>query len=159
MALVYLSATKGEHFATARQDLVTMLLDFREQMEADNVRPNITTVVDNHLEQGVPTPYLSVGITGVGDMEYYGRSGSLYELFMPIEMEIWLHVSQMDGQFDERIKWYLLNSLMNYMKDRATISSNFDGMFLRRISGELSFTATGTQGSVMQLTVQKVAST
>jgi len=159
VSTVYLSTTKLAHFAQARQDLVTLLTDFQEQMEVANVRPNITTVVDNHIQRGSPTPYISVGVTNVGEMDYVSRSGSIYEIRLPIEMQIWLHVSPLEGQYDERMKWNLLNSLFNYLKDVSTISTSFDAMFLRRITGDMAFDVSGTAGAIVDLTVYKVATT
>lgn len=156
---VYLASTKLAHFAQARQDLVTLLTDFQEQMEADNIRPNVTGVFDNHLTRGTAMPYLSVGLTNVGEMDYLSRSGSIYEVRLPIELQIWLHTSPQDGQYDERLKWNLLNSLFNYLKDISTISSNFDAMFLRNIQGDVAFDITGTNGAIFNLTVIKVAVT
>lgn len=163
MSSVYLSSTKGEHFSTARQDLVTMLVDFQEQMEAANIRPNITQVIDNHLVRGIATPYASVGMTDVdmsgAEFGYLSRSGSVFEMRAELQMEIWIHLCPQDGQYDERLKWNLLNSLFNYLKDRGTVSTNFDAMFLRRIQGNVAFGATGTEGAVFNLTLTKVAST
>lgn len=153
---VYRATEMGEPLNTARLDMVGLLKDFKQDLLESNILPNITDAIDNHQATGLAQPYASVGITGA-QFQYLSRSASAYEINLTIDLEVWLHFNKMDSQYDERAKWSLVQSLFNFLKNRATISARFDQFLLRDVTGTMNFMFTQTQGAVLRITVQKVA--
>lgn len=155
---VYMAAELGAHLNTVRTDMVTLLDNFRLSLKELSILPNITVALDNHQAPGAPHPYATVGLQSV-EFEYLSRTSTAYEVRLSMEVEVWLHFNRMDSQFDEREKWALVNSLINYLKNRSTISASFDQFLLKDVQGNTTFPFSQTQGAVLHLTVTKVATT
>lgn len=155
---VYNSATQADVFRDARVDMVASLNTFIETLKESNVVPNLTAAHDSHTINGVPTPYATVGVVRA-DFENYGSGASTYDIMVRLQMQIFLHFSPMGDIYDERLRWDLMNSLFNYYKNVQRISTNFDGLFIRSIEGDVQFPVTGTAGAVFNLECWKVVST
>jgi len=153
---VYDSANKGEVFNVARTELVDLMLDFKEQLRAANVWPNITDCIDNHEPMGAQVPYATVGLSTVVP-EYVGK-GATFDVRLYINADIRLHIAPLDGQYDEREKWTLLNSLLNYLKNLGTLSSNVHAFYLGDIDGNATFERTGETGAIFNVRLEKIAS-
>ena len=151
---VYNSATSGE-FNEVREALADLLKAFRQELVEDSILPNLTDAFDNHMVMATAHPYATVGLENA-TLTYLSKAGTAFDLQADIQAQIWLHLAPGDGQFDERLKWALVQSLLNYLKNIGTVA-HIDQMWLTGVQGNAIF-ITGTQGTIIDLLVRKVLS-
>lgn len=156
MIQVYKSGSIGEPFTAARTSMVATVEAFRDELERLSITPNITAAIDNHQTMGPAFPFATVGVSDV-NFEYQSKTGSAFEVLAQITVDVQLHIAQRDGQYDERIKWALMQSLVNYMKNVSTTHTDIDALWIRSVSGDRTF-ALGTVGGSLTVELWKVMS-
>jgi len=153
---VYKSGSIGDPFSVARTAMVTTLEAFKAELDQQNITPNITAAFDNHKALGSSFPYATVGLLA-SPFVYKSKAGTAFDVLSQMNVEIRIHIAPRDGQYDERIKWALLQSLVNYMKNVSTIHADINALWLRSVNGDRVFPL-GTVGGSMTVELWKVLS-
>lgn len=107
-------------------DIRTQLKALMDAMMADMVTdgtdPRPATVYNSHEQPYMTFPAVTVGLNEIATDEGVGvSSGGVYTLTRYVECEIRIHTDYTDGYLDDQKCWQLLNSIANYIEQKALL--------------------------------------